>query len=183
MNGTGFAIILYGVASGMAFLHSKGAIHRDLKPENILLDECGWPKIGDFGSSRFVDVKLTQTTMVGDSLYMAPEMYDSNEYTTAVDVFSYGLIVYELVVGHSVFSPDDPPLVLMRKVTGGVRGEIPEAVSVMLKELIKRCWSGDPENRPSFDEILFTLDKAQFGVALGVDPAKVRAYATAISQA
>jgi serine/threonine protein kinase len=110
-------------------------------------------------------------------------MYDSNEYTTAVDVFSYGLIVYELVVGHSVFSPDDSPLVLMRKVTGGVRGEIPEAVSVVPKKLIKRCWAADPDNRPSFDEILFTLDKAQFGVAADVDPAKVRAYVTAISQA
>jgi TPR repeat protein len=79
MDGTGIAIIIYGVAYGMEFLHSKGVVHRDLKPENILLDERGGPKIGDFGSGRFVDSKLTQTMMVGTPLYMAPEMYQGDE--------------------------------------------------------------------------------------------------------
>jgi serine/threonine protein kinase len=183
MDGTGIAIIISGVAYGMAFIHSKGIIHRDLKPENILLDERGWPKIGDFGSSRFVDLKLTQTIMVGTPLYMAPEMYNINQYTKAVDVFSYGLIIYELLVGHSVFSPDDSPFVLMRKVTRGVRAKIPETTCEAPRKLIKRCWAADPDNRPSCDEILFTLNKAQFGVAPDMDDVKVKAYLTAISQA
>jgi serine/threonine protein kinase len=121
--------------------------------------------------------------MVGTPLYMAPEMYQANEYTTAIDAFSYGLIVYELLVGHSVFSPQDSPFDLMRKVTSGVRAEIPEAIGEVPRKLIKRCWAADPDNRSSFDEILFILDKVQFAVTPDVDPAKVRAYVTAVSHA
>jgi len=99
MNGTGIAIIVSGLAHGMKFIHSSGVIHRDLKPENVLLDERGWVLIGDLGSCRLVDMKVTQTKLVGTPLYMAPEMYDEGEYTAAVDVYSFGLIVYELLAG------------------------------------------------------------------------------------
>jgi hypothetical protein len=71
----------------------------------------------------------------------------------------------------------------MRKVTSGVRAEIPEAIGEVPRNLIKRCWAADPDNCSSFDEILFILDKVQFGVTPDVDPTKVQAYVTAVSHA
>jgi TPR repeat protein len=99
MNDTGIAIIRGGLAHEMKFIYSTGVIHRNLKPENVLLDERGWVRIGDLGICRFVDMKVTQTKLVGTPLYMAPEMYHEGEYTAAVDVYSFGLILYEFLAG------------------------------------------------------------------------------------
>jgi serine/threonine protein kinase len=125
VNDTGIAMIIVGLAHGLEFLHKNKVIHRDLKPENILLDDKGWPLISDFGSSRLGDLEITQTLQVGSPLYMAPEMYDDFDYTTAADVFVFGLILYEVVVGKSVFERDTRVLALMQKVARGERPEIP----------------------------------------------------------
>jgi serine/threonine protein kinase len=106
LDGTGKAIVIVGIVIGMKFIHSRGVIHRDLRPANILLDERGHPKIGDLGSSRFCDLRMTMTSGVGTRLYTAPEMYGDADYTAAVDVYSFALIVYEVLVGKSVFPPD-----------------------------------------------------------------------------
>jgi serine/threonine protein kinase len=92
LKDTGKAIVIVGVVLGMKFIHSRGVIHIDLKPANILLDERGHPKIGDLGSSRFCDLRSTMTSGIGTRLYIAPDMYDSADYTAAVDIYSFSLI-------------------------------------------------------------------------------------------
>jgi len=70
----------------------------------------------------------TQTHQVSFSPYMAPEMYQDDECTTAADVFSFGLILYEMLVGHPVFPPTLSPFAVMKKVMGGERAEIPRTM-------------------------------------------------------
>jgi serine/threonine-protein kinase len=74
-----------------------------LKPANILLDKRGHPTIGDLGSGRFCDLRQTATSGVGTPLYMAPELYEAADYTGSVDVYSFSLIAYKVLVGEPVF--------------------------------------------------------------------------------
>jgi serine/threonine protein kinase len=117
MDDIGMAMIIVGVVHGMKFLYSSGVTHRDLKPANILLEEGGWPRIGNLNKSRFVNLEIMQTMQVGTPMYMAPETYD-DEYTTAADVYSFALILYEVLVGCPVFDRNES---WQRYVSGGRR--------------------------------------------------------------
>jgi serine/threonine protein kinase len=181
LDDTGIVIVICGLVRGLQFLHSKNVMHRDLKPENILLDEHNWPQIGDFGSSRLVDLNLTQTREPGTPLYMAPELYDEIEYTTAVDIFSFGLILYELLVGRRVFPPTIAPFVLMKKVTSGDRPEIPGYVHATGKSVIHSCWDVKPELRPSIEQVLASFEAIEFRLTPAVDSRRVAAFTTAVS--
>jgi serine/threonine protein kinase len=72
LNDTEKAVVVVGIVLGMKFMHSRGIIHRDLKPANILLDDRRRPKIGDLGSSRFCDLRLTMTSGVESELSFSP---------------------------------------------------------------------------------------------------------------
>jgi hypothetical protein len=181
LDNTGIVIVICGLVRGLQFLHSKNVMHRDLKPENILLDEHQWPQIGDFGSSRLLDLDLTQTRQPGTPLYMAPELYDETGYTTAVDIFSFGLILYELLVGRRAFSSTIAPYVLMKKVTTGDRPEIPADVSEAGCKMIKRCWNVDPAIRPSIDEVAAEFEAIQFRVKPNVDTRRLSAFIASLS--
>jgi hypothetical protein len=182
LDDTGIVIVICGLVRGLQFLHSKNVMHRDLKPENILLDERNWPQIGDLGSSRLVDLNLTQTREPGTPLYMAPELYDEAEYTTAVDIFSFGLILYELLVGCRAFPPTIAPYVLMKKVMNGVRPEIPADVNETGKKMIKRCWNVDPDVRPLINEVAAAFEAIQFKLKPNVDTQRLSAFIRSLSQ-
>jgi serine/threonine protein kinase len=104
MDDTEIAIIVYGVVRGLMLLHANDVIHRDLKPANILLDEVRYPQIGDLSTSGLMDLNIPQTVGVGTPMYMAPEVSEDYEYTTAVGMFSFGMILYEVLSG-DLFSP------------------------------------------------------------------------------
>jgi serine/threonine protein kinase len=91
----------------MRFIHSESFVHRDLKPGNLLIDERGRCRIGDWGSSKFIVNGVTPWTggIRGSVQYAAPELYDDPPYSEKIDVFAFGLILYELVVGRPVFDP------------------------------------------------------------------------------
>jgi hypothetical protein len=163
-TGTAKSIVVAGIAFGMAFTHECGIIHRDLKPSNILLDEKHRPRICDFGSSRDQSLSRTVTGMVGTPLYMAPELYDDVDYDGKVDVFSFSLILYEIVVGHPVFSAQLSLGQLALKVAKGMRADIPAAVKSFVARLIRRGWSANPAERPSFTEIVEELRSHSFCV-------------------
>jgi serine/threonine protein kinase len=138
LDDSGKAIIVVGMVLGMKFIHSRGVIHRDLKLANILIDDRGHPKIGDLGSSRFCDLKLTLTSGVGTPLFLAPEMYENAEYTRAADVHSFSLIVYEGFVEEPVFPATPTLLVLSRKVSQGERPPLPGSMDLTVQEIIRR---------------------------------------------
>ena len=95
-------IILLGVANGMKYLHDNMIVHRDLKSGNVLLDENYYPRICDFGLSTFSEYTLNDIKMddfAGSPAYMAPEIFERNEYNFKIDVYSYSIFAYELITG------------------------------------------------------------------------------------
>jgi serine/threonine protein kinase len=145
------------IAKGLAFLHSRGIVHRDLKPANILLTKERFAKIGDFGSARAVELGLTQSRVAQSTLYTAPEVHEGSVATFESDMWAYGLIVYEVLTGRSVFDAAMPLLPLLRKMSSDERPEIPASASPVLREIISRCWSADPARRPTAREVCAML--------------------------
>jgi serine/threonine protein kinase len=151
----------YGIASGMAYLHSKNVIHRDLKPANVLLDRLFRPRIADFGLAKLVSVEsqMKMTMNVGTPLYMAPELMieTSDEgYTGAVDVYAFGILMFEVVTASKPFAKKNfsTALQVMNAVLKGERPDIPAEVPQGWRQLIEACWVQAPHQRPPFATII-----------------------------
>jgi hypothetical protein len=172
------AITIAGIVLGMKFIHSRNFIHRDLKPTNILLDEEHNVKIGDFGTSRIYSADVTLTS-VGNDLYMAKEV-SSGEYDQKVDVYSFGIILYEIITGNGVFSNEGIKGELYADMLKGNRPKIPEEVMPFVRELIDKCWCQDASARPDFSEIWRTLKEREFKVLPGVDIEAVKGWCTVL---
>ncbi|KAL6577780.1 hypothetical protein OROMI_010108 [Orobanche minor] len=156
------------IARGMAYLHSEPnvVIHRDLKPRNVLLvnTNADHLKVGDFGLSKLIRVQHSHdvykmTGETGSYRYMAPEVFKHRKYDKKVDVFSFAMILYEMLEGEPPMSNYEP-YEAARYVAEGHRpmfrakGFVPD-----LRELTGKCWSADMNQRPSFLEILKRLEK------------------------
>jgi serine/threonine protein kinase len=163
------------------FLHSFGLIHGGLKPRNVLFDESHQIRIADFGRSQF-DPRGSAATACGvGSEFAAPEMMSSEERTAKIDVFSFALILFEIVVGLPAFgrtgSPEDPgklPVSVCERVE--IPGFVPDFVSV----LIESGLSANPQERPSFDDISEALKKNYFRITDDVDSDEVSAFVSLV---
>jgi serine/threonine protein kinase len=148
----------------MNYLHSRQIIHRDLKPANVLLDAAYLPHIADFGLSKLVtpENQMEMTTSIGTPVYMAPELAQPSDkggpaYTGKVDVYAFGIMLFELVTARKAFGRlrgMNAAYQLINKVCQGTRPEIPPDVPVHVKELMEACWDVDPDKRPSFADML-----------------------------
>eukprot|EP01117_Protostelium_nocturnum_P003651 TRINITY_DN14936_c0_g1_i1.p1 TRINITY_DN14936_c0_g1~~TRINITY_DN14936_c0_g1_i1.p1 ORF type:complete len:629 (+),score=258.47 TRINITY_DN14936_c0_g1_i1:114-2000(+) len=142
---------------GMNWLHcsSPPILHLDLKTHNLLIDENWVVKVADFGLSRMKKTTLSKGK-AGSPVYMAPEMLLDLGYDEKADIYSFGIVLWEL------FSQEEPYLNqfrsfddLVEAVTKkGRRPEIPEGCPPKLKTLIQSCWNPSPGNRPTFAQIL-----------------------------
>jgi hypothetical protein len=190
-SGTRIAIIIAGIVLAMRYLHFKRIIHRDLKPANILL---GWDwiiRIGDFSHSVLADACGDAQSDETASLtcpasmelrYTAPESIN-NHPTLKSDVFSFGLILFEVLTGQPAFSPWTPPQALMKGMLFyGERPEIPEFISPGVRDLMRDCWDERVRRRPSFAEILAILEGMDFQITAGVRGEKVRQFVNAVKQ-
>ncbi|KAK1286353.1 Serine/threonine-protein kinase CTR1 [Acorus calamus] len=156
------------IARGMSYLHEhkpEAIIHRDLEPSNILRDDSGHLKVADFGVSKLL--KVTNTVREDRPLscqdascrYVAPEVFKNEEYDTKADVFSFSLILQEMIEGCPPFSakPDgEVPKAYIAKNRPPFRAPL-KLYSYGLKELIEACWSEKPNDRPTFREIIDRL--------------------------
>ena len=166
-NSTKKFICLLGISDAMRYLHFHRIMHRDLKPDNILMDENLYPHISDFGLSRCFNKSLSKslnismTNRLGTPLYMAPEMYENNmHYNQGVDVYSFGLIAYEIVSKKKPFSLDGKKLnqfELWMKIADHERPQFTDEITDPMKSLLSRCWNQNPIDRPSFKEIFDEL--------------------------
>lgn len=148
--------IVYEIIEGMKFVHQKGIMHRDLKPQNILIDKNGHVKIADFGIAKFVSVE-TQTSNVGTQKFMAPELLNEAEkYDNKVDVYSFGVLLFWILTNGQM------PKVTIVEIGTGKIAKIPDTVNKFATKLIKDCWTFQPSQRPSFEEISQSLKSNKF---------------------
>jgi hypothetical protein len=171
---TGIGIIVVGFVCGLEFIHSKGFVHRDLKPSNLLIDKDGRCYVGDLGSARLLEGATPLSGVKSTILYTAPELYDG-KYNWKVDIFSFALVLYEILVGRAVYEGYSEERTMFLAITG-VRAELPPGMSADVKSLITRCWSDDPEKRPSFKDILIDLEGISFKLLPGVNYGEVKRF-------
>ena len=154
LSATNKTLIAIGIASGMASLHSVGIIHRDLKSLNILLDENILPKICDFGLSRFQDDEISQMTAdVGTPHWMAPELFESTKYTNKVDVYAFGMLMWEMYNEIAPFHGMNAVQIAFQVSKEGYRPSWPDSAPKRFKSFVKKCWHQNPEKRPTFGQI------------------------------
>jgi serine/threonine protein kinase len=174
---TQIAIIVAGIAIGINRLHTCGIAHGALKPSDILLGENYQPKISDYVTWTMERTRVAKPSQVGSPTYTAPEIYDcAIDPTGSVDVFAFGLILYELAVGEKAFPLSLSTAAVMKRVIMGQRPTIPQTVDPKVSRLITRCWAPQPERRPTASEAIETLASFDFEILPDVDHRQVIAY-------
>jgi hypothetical protein len=167
------------VADGLAFAHAQGLVHRDVKPQNVLLSREGEVKVTDFGIARslHVDHGVTQTgTVLGTGEYLAPEQASGKPVSPATDVYSLGVVLWELLAGDVPFVGENFVAVALRHVNEPpphVRERRPD-VSRRLDAAVDRALAKDPTRRfPSMaafaKELRACLAEAESGAAPQAD--------------
>nr|CAB3263630.1 Tak1/MAPKKK7 mitogen-activated protein kinase kinase kinase 7 [Phallusia mammillata] len=144
-------------ATGVAYLHGmkpKALIHRDLKPPNLLLTNQGTVlKICDFGTA--CDQHTHMTNNKGSAAWMAPEVFEGCQYSEKCDVFSWGIIIWEVLTRRKPFDElGGPAFRIMWAVHTGARPNLIQGCPRPVEQLMSRCWSSKPNERPSMDEVV-----------------------------
>ncbi|KAH3761582.1 SHK1 protein [Pelomyxa schiedti] len=161
-------------ACGMSWLHGIcHIIHCDLKPANLLLDEAFHVKVCDFGlatEQMLKGLNFEGFSLKGTLIYMAPERLSCNPFNEKSDVYSYGLILFELFTGSVVYEHHDKEDEFIQAVTTlKERPVFPEncTLPAELVSLIKSCWDADYKNRPLFPQVVSNLEALHMDVVLG----------------
>jgi beta-lactam-binding protein with PASTA domain/predicted Ser/Thr protein kinase len=153
------------VLSAAEFAHERGIVHRDLKPLNVLIDRSGRIRVADFGIASAGGSEITQTgSVLGTAQYLSPEQAQGMEVTAASDVYSIGVMLFEMLTGRVPFDGDSPVAIAMKQVSesppppSSINPQVPPALdSVVLRALAK-----DPANRyQSAAEMHAALDAAE----------------------
>jgi eukaryotic-like serine/threonine-protein kinase len=160
------ARIFIRLAEALDYAHQQGVIHRDIKPDNVLFDEGGNALLTDFGLTRMVEggISLTGTGVIGTPAYMSPEQGQGMRLDHRSDIYSLGIILYEMMTGNVPFSADTPVAVIFKHVSDPLplprsqRPDLPEAAeNVILKALAKepnQRWSTCVEMAQAFSQAI-----------------------------
>eukprot|EP00884_Botryococcus_braunii_P016251 jgi/Botrbrau1/3309/Bobra.0048s0006.1 len=157
---------LIDISTGMQYLHSVGVLHGDLKPGNVLLkstttDARGFIcKLADFGVSRILDLEQ-QTHVVtqnyGTATFMPPEILKSGHLSTAADIYSFGMVMYQLLTRQMPFQGMAIGQVFWAVAVNDQRPDVPLSCPQAYRELMTSCWATEPAARPAFAEVWRTL--------------------------
>ena len=135
-------------------IHEKKIIHRDLKSGNIFLMKNGFVKLGDFGIAKNFQRTIDKAkTMVGTPYYLSPEMIESKPYDSKSDIWSLGVLLYEMMTFKMPFNANSLASLII-KITRGNYIPPPVIYTKDLRELVSKCLTLDPKNRPTIKEIL-----------------------------
>jgi serine/threonine-protein kinase len=172
------------VAKALNYAHARGIIHRDIKPSNIILNDEGRVKITDFGIARIEDPEATQQTQAGEILgtpvYMSPEQVMGKTVDGRSDLYSLGIILYELTTGARPFTGENIA-VIFRAITQDIPpmpqtadGNLPPAIaSLIMKSMAKQPEKRFQSGRQMADELTVCLDsKKNTGVSANARPDK-----------
>lgn len=147
------------VSKGMNYLHQNNIIHRDLKAANLLMDENEVVKVADFGVARVKAQTGVMTAETGTYRWMAPEVIEHKPYDHKADVFSFGIVLWELLTGKLPYEYLTPLQAAVGVVQKGLRPTIPKNTQPKLAELLEKTWKQDPALRPDFSEIIEILQQ------------------------
>ncbi|KAI3469204.1 hypothetical protein Pfo_025867 [Paulownia fortunei] len=152
------------IARGMNYLHhcNPPIVHRDLKSSNLLVDKNWTVKVGDFGLSRLKhETYLTTKTGKGTPQWMAPEVLRNEPSDEKVDVYSYGVILWELVTQKIPWESLNSMQVIGAVGFMNQRLEMPKDIDPQWASIIESCWHSEPQCRPSFQELMEKLKALQ----------------------
>lgn len=145
------------VSKGMEYLHLNDIIHRDLKSANLLMDTLQVVKVADFGVARVLHQEGVMTAETGTYRWMAPEVINHQPYDQKADIFSFAIVLWELLTAKIPYE-NMTPLQAALGVRQGLRPEIPKDIHPRLCDLMQRCWDMVPSNRPPFSIIRVELE-------------------------
>ncbi|XP_042055626.1 probable serine/threonine-protein kinase SIS8 [Salvia splendens] len=154
--------IALDVSTGMNYLHHRNPpiVHRDLKSSNLLVDKSWNVKVGDFGLSKLkYSTFLTARSGRGTPQWMAPEVLRNEPSTEKSDVFSFGVILWELMTERIPWSNLNAVQVVGAVGFTNSRLDIPHNVDPQIASIISECWASNPEDRPSFKDMIPKLEK------------------------
>ncbi|XP_071700207.1 serine/threonine-protein kinase STY13-like [Rutidosis leptorrhynchoides] len=166
---------VFGVAKGMEFIHGVGVIHRDLKSDNLLIASDRSIKIADFGFARIEAQTESMTPEMGTYRWMALEMIQRRTYTQKVDVYSFGIVLWELITGMLPYQNLKDVQVAFSVVYKGLRPIIPDEC-LPIRKIMTCCWDVDPKARPSFTQVVKMLEMAETEIMTTVRKARFRGF-------
>ncbi|YCK80369.1 Stk1 family PASTA domain-containing Ser/Thr kinase [Arthrobacter sp. D3-18] len=179
------------VIEGLAAAHRSGLIHRDVKPENVLIADDGRIKVGDFGLARAISANTSTGALIGTVAYLAPELVLGQPADARSDIYSAGIMLYEMLTGKQPYAGDSPIQVAYQHVNAvvGRPSDAAPGLAEDLDELVQWCTAVDAENRPVDGAALLTelrhirttltdeeLDRRQASSRLPGSPAPAAAF-------
>lgn len=146
------------VIEGLAAAHRSGLIHRDIKPENVLIADDGRIKVGDFGLARAISANTSTGALIGTVAYLAPELVLGQPADARSDIYSAGIMLYEMLTGEQPYAGETPIQVAYQHVNAAVGrpSDAAPGLAEDLDELVQWCTAVDAENRPVDGTALLT---------------------------
>ncbi|CAI2179340.1 11491_t:CDS:2 [Funneliformis geosporum] len=145
---------LYYVARALLALHKCNLFHGDFHSGNLLLSGRVFTYISDLGLSRPIDKPNESDEIYGVLPYIAPEVLLKNPYTQAADIYSFGIIMWEMTSGNPAYNDRPHDYILALEICNGLRPTIVEGTMPKYIELMERCWNSDPSQRPTAEELV-----------------------------
>ena len=138
------------VVEGLGAAHDAGLIHRDIKPENVLIADDGRIKLGDFGLARAISTSTSTGALIGTVAYLSPELVLGRQADARSDIYSVGIMLYEMITGRQPFDGEVPIQVAYQHVnsTVGAPSALVPGLAAEIDELVQWCTANDPDKRP-----------------------------------
>lgn len=163
--------ILEPLTAGLAAAHSAGILHRDLKPENVFLSDSGTVKLGDFGLAREISSHTQTGSVVGTAAYLSPELVLRGQADTRSDIYSLGVMAFEMLTGVQPYSGDQAVQIAYQHANSNIPApsslnpEVPE----LLDEIVLWTTARNPKDRPkNAQELLPIISRAKSDIKKGL---------------
>jgi serine/threonine protein kinase len=154
MNLTQKIKIVNQLLRAFCFIHYNGIVHRDIKSHNVLVDEYFNVKLCDFGLAKKVtELNLGSGKFCGTPAYMSPELFMKKSYDEKIDVFSFGTLLWEILVRKVPYDGLEVHEI-KNKITTDEKLFVPKTIPLEYSSIIESCRHWDPSKRPSFSELL-----------------------------